>query len=114
MAQAALKLRNYQSRIVKSTLKTNTIVLLPTGSGKTLIAAEAIRRIGTPSVFFVPTIPLVEQQATAIGSHLSSFVIGQFNGECSLPKTFDVLSKRCLGLTLANILIAGRFVDSNR
>lgn len=86
-----MKLRTYQLRIVESILKSNTVVLLPTGSGKTLIAAEAIRRIGTPCVFCVPTIPLVEQQATAIGSHLSSLVIGQFHGECSLPKTFDVL-----------------------
>lgn len=39
----------------------------------------------------MPTIPLVNQQATAIESHLSKLSIGQFNGESSLPKKFDVL-----------------------
>jgi ERCC4-related helicase len=91
MAESKLVLRGYQTRIVESALKCNTIALLPTGSGKTLIAAELIRQIGTPSVFFVPTIPLVNQQATAIRSHLSKLAIGQFNGESSLPKKFDVL-----------------------
>ena len=86
-----MKLRGYQARIVETIHKANTIVLLPTGSGKTLIAAEAIARLGTPSVFFVPTIPLVGQQAAAIGSHLPTIDVGEFSGESSLPMTFDVL-----------------------
>jgi len=65
-----ITLRAYQSRIAATAEKFNTIVLLPTGSGKTLVAAEIIARLGTPSVFFVPTVPLVGQQAKAIGSRL--------------------------------------------
>jgi ERCC4-related helicase len=42
------------------------IVLLPTGAGKTWIAADALVQVGTPAVFFVPTIPLVAQQAAAL------------------------------------------------
>ena len=86
-----ITLRAYQSRIAATAEKFNTIVLLPTGSGKTLVAAEIIARLGTPSVFFVPTVPLVGQQAKAIGSRLPSLTIGKFHGETPLPKAFDVL-----------------------
>ena len=44
----------------------NSIVVLPTGAGKTLIASELIRRLGPQCVFLVPTCLLVEQQSRAI------------------------------------------------
>lgn len=59
--------------------------------GKTLIGAEAISKIGCPSLFFVPTIPLVAQQAAAIRCHLPNLVVGEFSGECTLPEYFNVL-----------------------
>jgi replicative superfamily II helicase len=52
----------------KIILHSNTIVLLPTGSGKTWVAADAIVQLGKPAVFFVATIVLVDQQATALRS----------------------------------------------
>lgn len=86
-----MRLRNYQARIVETAVVANTIVLLPTGSGKTLVAAEVIRRIGTPSFVFVPTIPLVCQQASAIRNHIPTLEVGEFNGDSILPKSFDIL-----------------------
>eukprot|EP00956_Cyclotella_meneghiniana_P000038 scaffold83_cov57-Cyclotella_meneghiniana.AAC.4 len=88
---APKELRGYQKRIVETAISDNVIVLLPTGSGKTLIAAEAISRLGHRSIFFVPTIPLVAQQAAAVRSHTPSLNVGEFNGERSLPNHFDVL-----------------------
>lgn len=87
----AITLRPYQSRIVKTASGSNTIVLLPTGSGKTIIAAEVIARIGSPSVFFVPTVPLVNQQAAALRAHLGTLAVEEYHGDKSLPSSFDVL-----------------------
>ena len=86
-----MELRGYQARIVETAVLANTIVLLPTGSGKTLIAAEVIRRTGTPTFFFVLTIPLVRQQANAIRTHIPTLEVGEFNGDSNLPKSFDIL-----------------------
>lgn len=85
-----ITLRGYQSRIVKECEKANTIVVLPTGSGKTLIAAELIKRLGPPSVFFVPTCLLVEQQAHAVRAW-TGLDVAMFRGGLKLPASFDVL-----------------------
>eukprot|EP00743_Colponemidia_sp_Colp-15_P003985 GILK01004297.1.p1 GENE.GILK01004297.1~~GILK01004297.1.p1 ORF type:complete len:319 (+),score=50.73 GILK01004297.1:64-1020(+) len=60
-------LRGYQSRLLEAAKRENTIAVLPTGAGKTLLASalavEANRRFPTRLVvFLVPTIPLVKQQ----------------------------------------------------
>lgn len=41
------ELRPYQLRMAATVERGNSIVLLPTGAGKTLVAAEAIRRMNT-------------------------------------------------------------------
>eukprot|EP00742_Colponemidia_sp_Colp-10_P004254 GILJ01004539.1.p1 GENE.GILJ01004539.1~~GILJ01004539.1.p1 ORF type:complete len:615 (+),score=61.82 GILJ01004539.1:97-1941(+) len=75
-------LRGYQSRLLETAKRENTIAVLPTGAGKTLLASalavEATRRYPTRLVvFLVPTIPLVKQQqrfltedSTALGRSL--------------------------------------------
>jgi ERCC4-related helicase len=85
-----MELRGYQRRIATAAFETNTIVMLPTGSGKTLIAAEVIKRIGAPAVFFVPTCLLVEQQAAAIRAW-TMLRVAEFMGGKPLDDDFDVL-----------------------
>lgn len=85
-----LRLRSYQERIVKEGVKHNTLIVLPTGSGKTLIAAEAIRRVGTPAIFFVPTVLLVEQQKKALESW-TGLDVHPYAGGMYLPPHFDIL-----------------------
>lgn len=61
------KLRSYQSDCVYSCLKANTLVVLPTGLGKTLIASCVLHNLhrwypDARLIFTAPTKPLVKQQ----------------------------------------------------
>ncbi|KKA29409.1 hypothetical protein TD95_004067 [Thielaviopsis punctulata] len=63
-------IREYQYSIVHSSLFNNTLVALPTGLGKTLIAATVMLNFyrwtkTAKLVFIAPTRPLVSQQVTA-------------------------------------------------
>jgi ERCC4-related helicase len=101
-------LRRYQQRIVNEALANvhgGTIVVLPTGAGKTLVAAEMTLRTGAAerppgklcacTLFLVPTIVLVEQQAKAvIDWHRQNGIassVAEYHGGKSLPTQFDVL-----------------------
>ncbi|XP_014251027.1 endoribonuclease Dicer isoform X2 [Cimex lectularius] len=86
--------REYQVEILEKALKENTIVYMPTGSGKTFIAAMLIKYKGEKvekkyteggqRIFFlVNTIPLVNQQASAIRKHVS-FVVGEYSGDMNV------------------------------
>ena len=103
VSSAPTTLRGYQARIAASAVSRNTIVMLPTGTGKTLIAAEVIKSLGPRSVFFVPTILLVQQQASAIrawtGLRVAEYYGGQhmnhdFEVIVSTPKAFEAAQAR--------------------
>lgn len=106
-------LRPYQKRAVDSIKYANAIVKMPTGSGKTFIAAELVRRSlksncateahssstimqapggSKKALFLVPTCDLVEQQSTAIKDWcgVSVDVQGHTGGKTP-PAHFDVL-----------------------
>lgn len=78
MANATHPLRDYQRRIYQESLGCNALVVLPTGSGKTRIAAQHIISVSQNSrsaemhngkvLFLVPTCLLVDQQAQAMRS----------------------------------------------
>ncbi len=63
-----IQLREYQKKIIEKASKLNTLVVLPTGLGKTIIALKlAIDRVNKfkdqKVLFLAPTKPLVEQHA---------------------------------------------------
>jgi len=64
----AIKPRLYQEKILATAVKGNTLVVLPTGLGKTLIAIMLgiIKQKSGKVVFLAPTKPLVEQHAKTI------------------------------------------------
>jgi ERCC4-related helicase len=120
MAIAVLNLvamRKYQTRIVNASVGKNTIVSLPTGAGKTLIAAELIMRTGAESwapgklcartLMLVPTRPLVEQQARAVmdwhRQHGIASKVEQYHGDMRLPACFDVLVSTPAAFQVAQI-----------
>lgn len=63
--KGALQIRDYQVEIARKALEKNTLVVIPTGMGKTnialLIVAERLNKEEGKVLFLAPTKPLVEQ-----------------------------------------------------
>lgn len=74
----------------------NTIVVLPTGAGKTLIGAAVIKETVTRNpnrpraLFLVPTCILVRQQASVLRDETALNVV-EFMGGRAVPVRFDIL-----------------------
>ncbi|GAV80701.1 Helicase_C domain-containing protein/Ribonuclease_3 domain-containing protein/PAZ domain-containing protein/dsRNA_bind domain-containing protein/ResIII domain-containing protein [Cephalotus follicularis] len=80
--------RKYQLEIFKVAMKRNTIAVLDTGTGKTLIAVMLIKAIAQASkfacpdkllIFLAPTVHLVHQQYEVIKIH-TNFEVGEYYG----------------------------------
>ncbi|KAF9423593.1 hypothetical protein HW555_001148 [Spodoptera exigua] len=85
------KARPYQAQLEEIAVKNNTIIYLPTGSGKTYIAVCLIKRFrqallkpwgqgGKRTFFLVNTVPLVNQQKKVI-EHRCAVTVGGYSSE---------------------------------
>src|SRR5881296_3914848 len=87
--------RAYQVNIARACLERSTLVVLPTGMGKTVIAAmvvaEVLRRKGGKVLFLAPTKPLVEQHAASMRKLLVIDRIALFTGEATSPEDRELL-----------------------
>jgi len=74
-------LRSYQEEAVNAWLKAGKrgIIVLPTGTGKTLIAIKIIALLNEPTLVVVPTIELLEQWKLELSRALNTHV-GVFGG----------------------------------
>ncbi|MBS3054690.1 MAG: DEAD/DEAH box helicase [Candidatus Aenigmarchaeota archaeon] len=75
IAPGTIEKRKYQEHVVASAIDGNTLVVLPTGLGKTSIAAlvaafKLQRDMSRKILFLAPTRPLVEQQCAAFGKYM--------------------------------------------
>jgi ERCC4-related helicase/ERCC4-type nuclease len=84
---SSIEFREYQSNIAHAALEESTLVVLPTGMGKTIIAlfviAETLKSKSGRVLFMAPTKPLVEQHAKFLREHLLEHVPVVFTGEVS-------------------------------
>lgn len=82
---SSIELREYQTNIARAALEEPTLVVLPTGMGKTVIAlfviAETLKAKEGAVLFMAPTKPLVEQHAKFLRDHLIGFDPLVFTGE---------------------------------
>eukprot|EP00934_Nitzschia_sp_Nitz4_P003036 Nitzschia sp. Nitz4//scaffold159_size51929//3928//5796//NITZ4_006871-RA/size51929-processed-gene-0.49-mRNA-1//-1//CDS//3329537550//3026//frame0 len=86
----AKQLRPYQSRIVDDIGHANAIVKMPTGSGKTIVAAELVARhlsrdTQRLAIFLVPTKELVDQQARVVEQWCSQAKVSRYMGGMAPP-----------------------------
>src|SRR5207245_1472949 len=95
LRRGAVEERAYQVNIARACLERSTLVVLPTGMGKTVIAAmviaEVLRRRGGRILFLAPTKPLVEQHAASMRKVLVVDRITLFTGEATAPEDRELL-----------------------
>ena len=95
LRRGAVEERAYQVNIAKACLERSTLVVLPTGMGKTVVAAmviaETMRRRGGKVLFLAPTKPLVEQHAASMRNILVMDRIALFTGEATSPEERELL-----------------------
>ncbi|KAK5650697.1 hypothetical protein RI129_001726 [Pyrocoelia pectoralis] len=91
--------RDYQITIMEIAIKKNTIIFLPTGTGKTLIAVMILKRLshslqkplsqgGKISIMLVNTVNLVEQQSQYL-RRLTDQQVGGYSGNMSVDSWSD-------------------------
>lgn len=77
--------REYQLALAKSCLESSTLIVLPTGMGKTVVAlivtAEVLNSKKGKVLFLAPTKPLVEQHAGFVREHLVGKKVAALTGE---------------------------------
>jgi ERCC4-related helicase len=79
----------FQSELAAVGLEEDLLVVLPTGLGKTviaaLVAAEILRRTDGKVLFLAPTRPLVQQHADSFTRWLTPFRVARFTGTVRRP-----------------------------
>src|SRR2546425_1464498 len=95
LRRGAVEERAYQVSIALASLERSTLVVLPTGMGKTVVAAmviaEILRKRGGKILFLAPTKPLVEQHAASLRDLLVVERIALFTGEVTSPEERELL-----------------------
>jgi superfamily II DNA or RNA helicase len=79
---APLSLRDYQQRAVDNWMRAGLrgCVVLPTGSGKTIIGVRAIEKASSASLIVVPTLDLMDQWTATLSKYFPNIRIGNLGG----------------------------------
>jgi len=77
-----LSLRDYQKKALEKWVKAGMkgCVVLPTGSGKTIIGIKAIERVNSATLIVVPTLDLMGQWTEVLSKHFTNAKIGNLGG----------------------------------
>jgi len=77
-----LTLRGYQQKALDNWTKASKrgCVVLPTGSGKTVIGIKAIEMVNSASIVIVPTIDLMDQWTSVLSKYFPDIKIGNLGG----------------------------------
>lgn len=77
-----LSLRAYQKKAIENWIKAGKkgCIILPTGSGKTIIAIKLIEIINSSTLIVVPTLDLIEQWTKFLSKYFQKIEIGNIGG----------------------------------
>src|ERR1041384_3918324 len=77
-----ISLRDYQQKALDMWIKAGKrgCIVLPTGSGKTIIGVKALEVINSASLVIVPTIDLMDQWTSVLSKYFNSIKIGNLGG----------------------------------
>ena len=77
-----ISLRDYQQKALNMWIKAGKrgCIVLPTGSGKTIIGVKAVEVINSASLVIVPTIDLMDQWTSVLSKYFSNIKIGNLGG----------------------------------
>jgi superfamily II DNA or RNA helicase len=77
-----ISLRDYQQKALDMWIKAGKrgCIVLPTGSGKTIIGVKAVEVINSASLVVVPTIDLMDQWTSVLSKYFSNIKIGNLGG----------------------------------
>jgi superfamily II DNA or RNA helicase len=77
-----VSLRDYQEKALQNWVKAGMrgCVVLPTGSGKTVIGIKAIERANSATLVVVPTLDLMNQWTQVLSKHFTNTRIGNLGG----------------------------------
>jgi len=77
-----ISLRDYQEKALESWIKAEMrgCVVLPTGSGKTLIGIKSIQRVNSSTLIIVPTLDLMGQWTDILSKQFENTKIGNLGG----------------------------------
>ncbi len=113
--EGAIKARDYQVNIARTAMDRSTLVVLPTGLGKTVIAlflmAERLKDQGSRVLMMAPTKPLVEQHRTFFSEMLPGLTNCMLTGEVPPERRKEGYQKNRIVVTtpqvVKNDLISG-------
>lgn len=121
IAPGVVARRDYQVAIAHEAAKRNTLVILPTGMGKTVVAllvmAERLDRAPGKVLLLAPTKPLVEQHAAFFASTLRAARVEAFTGETP-PEERELAYRQADMIcstpqVVQNDIVSGRFDIKN-
>jgi len=77
-----ISLRDYQQKALDMWIKAGKrgCIVLPTGSGKTVIGVKAVEVINSASLVIVPTIDLMDQWTSVLSKYFNNIKIGNLGG----------------------------------
>jgi superfamily II DNA or RNA helicase len=77
-----ISLRDYQQKALDMWIKAGKrgCIVLPTGSGKTVIGVKALEVINSASLVIVPTIDLMDQWTSVLSKYFNNIKIGNLGG----------------------------------
>ena len=94
--ETKLLLKDYQKKAISNWINAGKrgCIVLPTGSGKTIIGIKIIEHINQPTLILVPTIELMNQWSTTLSKYFPSISIGnlgdgKYDLQCITVSTYD-------------------------